>query len=246
VEAGLDESADAGARDVAVEAAATVREDVGPFSVELTPKRKVFYVAPRAASGPQRLLANLHGLCNPPEYSCGHWVQSASNFGWLVCPEGNARCGPQAYDAPTWEESFAQMDADLERAIEAVEKRHPGEISRDGAILTGFSRGAMAAVWIAQAHPGRWPYLILNEADVSLDARALRKAGVRAVALVAGEWGTQIAGERKTAEALKRSGYPAKLWPMPKAGHHYSANIDDIMREAIEFVLSAPQPDGGP
>jgi hypothetical protein len=32
-----------------------------------------------------------------------------------------------------------------------------------------------------------WPYLVLNEADVALDVAQLRAAGVKAVALLAGE-----------------------------------------------------------
>ena len=108
----------------------------------------------------------------------------------------------------------------------------------DGAILTGFSMGAYAAYQIARAHPGRWPYLILNEANVPLDRDALRAARVRAVALIAGELGSQIGGERKTADRLRAQGFPARLWVMKKAGHHYSADIETIMAEAIAFVLT--------
>ena len=60
---------------------------------------------------------------------------------------------------------------------------------------------------------------------------------VRAVALIAGERGSQLAGERKTAERLAKQGYPARLWVMKGAGHHYSADIDTIMSEAIAYVI---------
>jgi dienelactone hydrolase len=156
----------------------------------------------------------------------------------LVCPTGNATCGSSQYNAPTWTESFEKMDEDLERAIAAVDGQYPGEVARDGAVLTGFSRGGWAAVRIASLHPGRWPYLLVNEANVSLTVPALRAAGVRAVALVAGEIGGEIAGERKTAAALAKQGYPARLWVMPKAGHFYSANIDAIMGEAIDWLVA--------
>jgi hypothetical protein len=75
----------------------------------------------------------------------------------------------------------------------------------------------------------------------------LRAAGVRAVALIAGEVGGQIAGERNTAAALAKHGYPARLWVMPHAGHFYSADIDTIMGEAIDWVLTNGEaPDAGP
>jgi predicted esterase len=200
--------------------------------------RTVYYVAPISRAKPQRLLANLHGVCNPPAYACGYWVQAASERGFLICPTGNARCGAGQYNAPTWTLDADGMDRDLELAISAVDAQSPGELEREGAILTGFSKGAYAAATIAAKHPGRWPYLILNEADVSLSAKALRAAQVRAVALIAGELSGQAAGEKRTAAALEKDGFPVKLWLMPKAGHFYSADIDQIMREAIAFVLA--------
>lgn len=216
-----------------------IRQEIGPYEIPFIRGRNVFYSLPRQAAGPGRLIANLHGVCNPPGYACGYWVEAASEVGLLVCPAGNAKCGPEAFDAPTWTVSYDKMGEDLERAIEVVSERHPGTASREGAVLTGFSKGAYAAVLIAERNPGRWPYLILNEADVSLSADRLRKAGVRAVALIAGEKGSQLPGERRTVQALQSKGYPAKLWVMKGAGHHYSADIDQIMREALEFVIAA-------
>jgi hypothetical protein len=216
--------------------------DPGPFEVPWpgtdAGARTVYWVAPTSRAKPQRLLANLHGICNPPGYACGYWVQAASEAGFLVCPTGNARCGAGQYNAPTWTIGDDGMDKDLEAAIAEIESRNPGEFSRDGAILTGFSKGAYAAVGIAKKHPGRWPYLILNEADVSLSAKVLRDAQVRAVALIAGEVSGQVAGEKRTAAALEKEGYPVKLWLMPKAGHFYSPDIDEIMRQAIAFVTA--------
>lgn len=211
----------------------------GPFEVPLEGSRKVYYVVPRV-KGTGRLIANLHGVCNPPGYACGYWVEAASKAGFLVCPEGNSHCG--ANGPPTWSEPVAKMDADLERAISLVDAEYPGEMTREGSILTGFSLGAYSSVQIARNHPERWPYLILVEADVPLDLAQLRAAGVRAVALVAGEIGSQVAGERRSAERLAKQGFPARLWVMKGAGHHYSADIDTIMAEAVAFVLAAGDP----
>ncbi len=233
-------SGDAGA--VNVDAAARAP---GPYELPFLGKRTVYFAVPPAAPSPRRLIANLHGVCNPPGYACGYWVHAGSERGFLVCPTGNATCGPSMASAPTWTEPFERMDEDLEKAIATVADAYPGEVGRDGAVLTGFSRGGYAAVRLAQLHPGRWPYLLVTEADVSLSAPLLRAWGVRAVALVAGEIGGQIAGERKTAEALARQGFPARLWAMPKAGHYYSANIDAIMGEAIDWMLANGETDGG-
>ena len=86
---------------------------------------------------------------------------------------------------------------------------------------------------------------LLIEANVPLSAASLRKAGVRAVALLAGELGTEIAGERKTQAELAAAGFPARLFVMSRVGHLYPDDMDRLMSEAFAFVLSQPdaQPD---
>jgi hypothetical protein len=213
----------------------SVREATGPFESPFTMGRNVYWVAPHA-KGPQRLMAMLHGVCNPPGYACGLWAEDAKDLGFLVCPTGNSSCGKAMYDAPTWTEPDNAIDADLELAIAAVDEVVPGELARDRAILLGFSKGAYVSVKIAAAHPGRWPYLVLIEADAKPSADQLKKSGVRAVAFLAGEIGSQVAGERKTVASLTAGGFPAKLWVMPKAGHHYSNDIGTLLREAIAWL----------
>lgn len=128
------------------------------------------------------------------------------------------------------------MDAELERSIANVQAKHPGVIDRAGAVLTGWSRGAFAAPVIARRHPGRWPLLVLVEADVPLAAAWLRTAGVRSIALLAGEHGTEIAGERRTAAALEQAGFPAKLFVMRGVAHLYPDDMNALMKAAFVLV----------
>jgi predicted esterase len=224
----------------------------GPHEILLEPGRPIYYARPREADGaaslagakPWRLVGHLHGMCGAPSYACGKWIGAAADVGVLVCPTGNATCGdsplgPPSWEAPTWQELVVAMDRDLEASIAKVEAKHPGTIRRDGAVLTGYSRGAYAAPVIARRHPGRWPYLVLIEANVPLSPEGLRASGVRAVALVAGEQGTEIAGERKTESALVDAGVRAHLFVMPKTGHLYSDNMEQVMSEALAFVLGS-------
>jgi hypothetical protein len=237
------------ARAVAPAPAPLTERTDGPHELPLAPGRTIFYAAPRESSvsraGPKpwRLVGHLHGICYPPSYSAGRWLGAAVDVGVLVTPTGNAHCGdagigPPSWEAPSWEELVAIMDGDLERSVAKVEAKHPGSIRRDGAVLTGFSRGAYAAPVIARMHPGRWPYLVLVEANVPLSVATLRKSGVRAVALLAGELGTEIAGMRKTQAELEQAGFPARLLVMPRVGHLYPDDMDRIMGEALDFVLA--------
>jgi hypothetical protein len=237
--------AHSGATSTAEPARPAATESAEPLTVGFAEGRSAFVMLPRTRP-PERiptLIAGLHGVCNPPEYACGYWVGAAADRGLLVCPTGNSRCNAASYHAPTWTEPETAMDADLEAAIAATAARFPALVAppaeRRGAVLFGFSKGAYAAVRIAQAHPGRWPYLVLAEADVALDPKALRAAGVLAVALLAGEFSPVHRGERRSAAALERAGFPARLWIMPRAGHYYSPDIDALMAEALDFVLGA-------
>lgn len=227
--------------------APAVEVDVdGPHELSLEAGRPVYYAfprVPRAGARPLRLVAHLHGMCGAPSYACGKWLAAGVEVGAVVCPTGNARCGdsgigPPSWEAPSWSELVAIMDKDLETSVAKVEAQHRGSIRRDGAVLTGYSRGAYAAAVIARQHKDRWPYLVLIEADATLSASSLRAAGVRAVALVAGEQGNEIAGMRATTESLEKEGFPARLFVMKKTGHLYSEDMESVMRDALAFVLS--------
>jgi hypothetical protein len=233
---------DAGARLGSVEAASPqpapvpTRDAVGPFEAPMLPGRTVWYALPRAL-GEHRLVAHLHGQCAPPVYSCGQWLDAGTEHGLMVCPTGNEHCTSPIGPA-MWDESFTLMDQDLERGIAVVQRRVDGGIARDDEVLTGFSRGGWAAIEIVGMHPGRWPHLILVEADVTITKAILDRAKVRSVALIAGELGTELPGEKKSVEDLQAQGFPATLLVMPKTAHLYSTNIDALMRQALDFVLS--------
>jgi predicted esterase len=211
----------------------------GPHEqLSLGPGRPIWYA--RSPSGSRRLVAHLHGMCGPPSYACGKWISAGTEAGVLVCPTGNARCGdsnigPPSWEAPSWPELVTAMSQDLEASIAKVKAKIP--IDRDDAVLTGYSRGAFAAAVIATTHPGRWAHLLLIEANAPLRAEALLRARVRNVALVAGERGTEHAGMKKTADALTAEGYPAKLFTMRNTGHLYSDDMEQVMHEALTFLL---------
>ncbi|MFO0741204.1 MAG: hypothetical protein U0270_35220 [Labilithrix sp.] len=217
----------------------------GPHEeMSLDAGRPVWYALPKREAGapPLRLVGHLHGVCGGPPYACGKWIGSGTAAGVMVCPTGNAHCGESPYSPPSWEaatwgELVGLMDQDLETSIAKVGAKKKGAFTREGAILTGYSRGAYAAPQIARSHPNRWRHLVLIEANVPLSVAGLKAAGVRSVALVAGEQGDQIPGMRKTEAALEGESYPVKLFVMKKTGHPYSADMEDVMAAALTFVL---------
>lgn len=217
-----------------------LRDAVGPYEAVMLEGRPVWWAVPWRKDE-TRLIAHLHGQCAPPVYSCGQWLDAGAARGFVVCPTGNEHCTSPIGPA-MWDESFTLMDQDLERAIAIAAKKTDGGFSREGAVLTGFSRGGWAAIELVRMHPGRWPYLILIEADVTATLAHLRASKVRSMVMIAGEFGTELPGEQKTVDALVAAGYPAKLLVMPKTAHLYSTNINDLMAEALDFVTAVPAP----
>ncbi len=213
-----------------------LRDAVGPYEAVMLEGRPVWWAVPWRKDE-TRLIAHLHGQCAPPVYSCGQWLDAGAARGFVVCPTGNEHCTSPIGPA-MWDESFTLMDQDLERAISIAAKKTDGGFTRDGAVLTGFSRGGWAAIELVRMHPGRWPYLVLIEADVTATLAHLRASKVQSMVMIAGEWGTELPGEQKTVDALVAAGYPAKLLVMPKTAHLYSANINDLMAEALDYVTS--------
>lgn len=219
----------------------------GPHAIPWESGRPIWWAAPRAPIGKPRLIGHLHGMCGPPSYACGRWMSAGTSFGIMVCPTGNARCGdpgigPASWEAPSWPELVGIMDHDLEAAIAKVSAKTA--IDREGAVLTGYSRGGFATPVIARRHPGRWPYLVVIEANVPLSVADLKASGVRAIALVAGEQGTELAGMQRTTAALEGAGFPATLVVMRRTGHPYSEDMEYVMRQALEFLFE--KRDAGP
>jgi pimeloyl-ACP methyl ester carboxylesterase len=219
-----------------IEAGRAQRENIGPHEAVMLPGRNVWWALAHYEDE-HRLVAGMHGQCGGPSYACGSWIDAGTERGFMVCPTGNEHCtsdiGP-----PSWDESFTLMDQDLELSIKIAQKKTDAGFDREGSVLVGFSRGGWAAIDLVRRHPGRWPYLILIEADVTINKAYLEASKVHAVAMIAGELGTELPGEQKSVDAMKAAGYPAQLFIMPKTAHLYSTNIDEIMRNALDFVLA--------
>jgi poly(3-hydroxybutyrate) depolymerase len=211
---------------------------LGPHTVRFDGEREAFVSAPTKTKRRRRVIASLHGLCQPIVASCSPWAHGASERGFLVCPSGNSSCGSSIAEAPTWNETDEEVEADIEKAIDVMEASYSGEVSREDGVLTGFSRGGYIAARLVSMFPKRWPYLIICEANAQMTAERLRAAGVRAVAIVAGEESIEYPGEKATAEQLEKDGMRVRLYTMKGVGHAYSKDYDDLMAQAVDFVTS--------
>lgn len=176
----------------------------------------------------------LHGLCGFPHRGCAALRDAAGAQGWLLGPTAPADlpgCGP------SWSAAPRLRDATLARAL------HHAPDAQGSRVLVGFSQGAFTAVDLLRATPGRWTAVALVGAQVRVDARAIRRAGVRRVALAAGRYDQAARSMRATAEALRRDGVDARFVSLGEVGHTpASRGVGPVWRELLAWLHAGDQP----
>ena len=167
--------------------------------------------------GEPRPIFFFHGMGASPEDSCSFFERAAKARGVLICPR-----------EPT------DFDTSIAQARSLVEVADKG-------ILMGFSIGAKTALERALQERGRWTGLFLMAMPLPLDARTLRAAGVRGVALAAGGLDGTFPALAARAKQLERAGYPVRFVSLGKdVGHHFGPNMSSIADDALAWLDSLP------
>ncbi|MFO0624888.1 MAG: hypothetical protein U0325_04670 [Polyangiales bacterium] len=176
----------------------------------------------------------LHGLCGSPHRGCAALRDAAGAHGWLLGPTAPADlpgCGP------SWSASPRQRGATLAGALQHA-RDAPG-----ARVLVGFSQGAFTAVSVLRATTARWTAVALVGADVHLDARTVRRAGVLRVALAAGRYDPAARSMRETAAALRREGVDARFVSLGDVGHTpASRGVGPVWRDVLGWLHTGDQP----
>jgi len=182
----------------------------------------------------------LHGNFDRPEWECDTWKEVAGFHGWILCPRGiRTPWATLAEDRWTYRGSVATA-AEIEAALRALESRYPARVTREEAVLVGFSLGANLAPAIARDNPGVYPYVVLVEGGGRSLERPwiarMKKAGVRAVGLA-----MSLPGLRSKAIAalprFERAGIRAVFVDMKGAGHAYRDDFPITGRSALGQLL---------
>lgn len=194
--------------------------------------RALFYPPADATPGERPLTMMLHGMCAAPEWECPFFRKGATADGFLLCGAGPALCG--AGPGSRWSGAPAALAKAVSGSVEGLERRLPaGSKLGPGRALVGYSLGAAAASQaLALARPGEWTALMVINASVVPSAAELRKAGVKRVALVAGEHDMTAAKLKRTAKALASAGLDARYFSLGPVGHYFG--------ESTEAALEAP------
>jgi len=187
-------------------------------------------VASKTAEPP--VVLYLHGMWASPEDSCSFFERAAAEA-VLVCPRGNAPAESGGAWRGTLLEKRRSIDAALEVAKDLV---RPRTLATSGGVAMGFSSGAALALELALAAPGRWSGLVLMSMKLQLDPARLKTAGVKRVALAAGDLDGSQPSMVQNQKMLAAAGVDARFFTLGPVGHHFAANMESRMVDVLAWV----------
>lgn len=175
----------------------------------------------------------LHGMCDEPENECPWLASSSTDGGWLLCPRATLRCSGGGSIWPG-DDRFAKS---VEESVERLSFEYPGTLDPESdRTLVGFSLGAIRAADLAQREGSGFQSVIFIGAKFELDAKRLRKAGVKRVVLTSGDHDMMKWRMVAQAKKLRRQGFPVAFMSLGKVGHWFPNDIEQKMKVAYEWV----------
>jgi pimeloyl-ACP methyl ester carboxylesterase len=205
-----------------------------PGRLDFGAKRPAVYYSSQRDRGKRPVIVMLHGMCALPEYECPVFRAGATAESWLLCAPGPAACAGGG--GAMWVGSTRTLVQAVESPLRALGDRHAKSVDSTRKALVGYSLGATAALRIALAQPGQWNGLMIVNAGVEPGAATLRKAGVKRIALVAGDRDRSAHKLKRAAQRLKRAGIDARYFSMGAVGHYFDATSESRMVEALTWL----------
>jgi predicted esterase len=199
------------------------------------------FVSPSERSDdPRPVVIVLHGNFDRPEWQCDMWQSVASWYGWVLCPRGvRTPWATEAEDRWTYRGGAKTVSSEMMAALAALEFRFPGAVTREGAVLVGFSLGAILIPELIQLHPDRFDTVFLIEGGLKqLDRHLLsmKQRGVERIGLAMSTAGNRqkISGIRMK---IKRKGLVSVYVDMRGAGHNYRQDFSSTGQKALRYLL---------
>jgi predicted esterase len=172
----------------------------------------------------------LHGARGRAANGCPAFRSGASELGWLVCPEA---IEAERDGSWSWGADVLQQRPVVGRAIRAAEAR--GASSEPG-VAVGFSQGSYVALDLVKASFASFRGLVLLAAELHPNVKTLRDAGVRRVALGAGQRDASYVSLEKEALRMENEGLEARFFDLGQVGHTYVVDDSAVLRDAIAWA----------
>lgn len=194
-----------------------------PQRLEVPGHPDAYFYRPRSR-GPKPVIMYLHGRNGNAAEDCRKWAKVATQFGWVVCPQGPGESGNGGRH---WMNSAEAGKSVMDAALGALRTKYKGRVQRFGNILVGFSEGAFVAMQAGLRDQKTWNrWLILaasdrywvGEAPAALDA-GTGGSKLKRVYLLTGESDGVAENTQRVGEMLKEHRVPVRVHIAAGMGH---------------------------
>jgi len=204
-----------------------------PESLPIGEARDAIYYAPATKEAELPVVVMLHGMCALPEYECGAFRAGTTGRAWLLCPAGPTPC--QGGGA-MWSGPDARLREVVTRALSALHERHPSA-SRERTALVGYSLGASAVQRLVAREQAGFSHIMFLNAGTVVAAEPLRRAGVRRVALVAGDRDMSAPKLKASTRRLQAGGMSAQFFSLKDTGHFFDPTSESRLVDPLGWLL---------
>jgi len=193
---------------------------------------------PVGAREPRPLIVAVHGAGDRADWACGGWRLAASEYAFVVCPEGLKFDAQRfAWDSPR------TIQRRVDAAIDAARARFGPYIARGPLLYAGFSQGATLARDALLEIPGRFTAVALAEGGYELlhDVGFLQKlaaAGTTRLMIVCGS-DACFRTANSVKSAVARAGIEPVIAGDPRSGHNLNERMQEALRVRFPEVVAA-------
>jgi predicted esterase len=192
-----------------------------PKRLEVPGEPDAFFYRPKGR-GLKPVIVYLHGRGNNPEEDCRKWARVATQFGWVLCPEGPEDRGG---GARAWNNNATVGQEIIDKSLAALHARYKGRVKTRGNVLIGFSEGAFIAMQVGLHEPktwSRWLILAANDQYWWGDAPALlhdERRDIHKVYLLTGQNDGVAENTSRVGDIVKAQNIRVKVKIAPGMGH---------------------------
>ncbi len=208
--------------------------------LELDGGHEAYVCPPIGAREPRPLILAVHGAGDRAEWACGGWRMVASEYAFVVCPQG-MKMDPQRF---AWD-SAETIRRRVASAILAARARFNDYIADGPTLYVGFSQGATLAGPTLLDAAQSFPFIALAEGGYALvrDRAFLAKLKARGVESVLLACGTPACfmSMRAAEPKLSAAGIQALIGGDPASGHNLNREMQAGLQKVWpDFVAGLP------